>query len=344
MLSKEYGCQVTYTPMFHAANFASQKKYREKNFSTCPEDRPLIVQFCANNADTLIEAAKHVERDCDGVDLNLGCPQDIARRGRYGAFLQDDWELIDEIVTRLRNNLDSQLGVSCKIRRFDDLNRTIKYAKMMEKAGCNFIGVHGRTREQRGCRTGVADWNYIKAVKDNVTIPVIANGNIQSLRDVDKCLAFTGADAVMTAEGNLYNPGIFQDIHPPAWIVAKKYLDYVQKYPIPPGMAKSHLFKLFHRCIAIEENRDLRAKLGQSTTLDQLYEVVEDFRRLYSSQNEDCDQTLTILMQPVPPYLCQPRFRYGNLVEEKTVKSEQADNCDATCRNINTVKRIKMTC
>jgi len=303
MLSRDYGIPVAYSPMLHAANFASQKKYRIKNFSTCPEDRPLIVQFCGNNSDTLVTATSHVEQLCDGIDINLGCPQDIARRGHYGAFLQDEWDLIREIVDRLRNNLDPELAVSCKIRRFDDSSKTVQYARMLEKAGCTFIGIHARTREQRGCNTGLADWDHIKAVKESVCIPVIANGNIQSLRDANECLSQTKADAVMTAEGNLYNPAIFTDYHLPTWQVAKKYLDYVSKYPIPAGMAKSHLFKLFHKCVAMEDNAELRIKLGSSTTLDQLYDVVKCFEEKYAVEDED--QSMRILLQPVPPYLCQ---------------------------------------
>ena len=77
-----------------------RKPYREQNFDTVhgeeggPEDRPLIVQFCANNPDHLLTSAKLLEPYCDAVDINLGCPQDIARRGHYGSFLQDEWDLI----------------------------------------------------------------------------------------------------------------------------------------------------------------------------------------------------------------------------------------------------------
>lgn len=306
MLSREYGCHLAYTPMFHAANFATSKKYRNKQFTTCKEDRPLIVQFCANDPDILYNAASHVVDLCDGVDINLGCPQEIARRGHYGAFIQDDWDLISSMVAKLRNNLNENLGVSCKIRRLETVERTIEYAQMLERAGCTFLGIHARTREQRGCRTGLADWNYIKAVRESVRIPVIANGNVQSLEDAENCLAATGAAAVMTAEGNLYNPGLFLAKHYPAWFFARKYLDYVKLYEVPSGMAKSHLFKLFHRCIAIEDNVQLRSNLGESRCLDDLYAVIDKFEEKYNiNHDQEGDLSIPINTLPVPPYFCQ---------------------------------------
>lgn len=84
MLCRDHGATGAYTPMLHARLFVEGAPYRAEHFTTCPEDRPLLAQFCANDPEILLKAAKIVEPHVDGVDLNLGCPQRIARRGRYG--------------------------------------------------------------------------------------------------------------------------------------------------------------------------------------------------------------------------------------------------------------------
>ena len=97
MLSRKYGAELCYTPMLHAESFSKSKSYRETNFQTHEQDRPLIVQFCSNNPHTLLSAARFVEQHCDAVDINLGCPQGIARKGHYGSFLMEEWDLIRDM-------------------------------------------------------------------------------------------------------------------------------------------------------------------------------------------------------------------------------------------------------
>lgn len=261
MLCRKYGATAAYSPMLHSRLFAQDAKYRLKEFSTCPEDRPLFIQFCANNPDTLLEAAKLVQDDCDYVDINFGCPQRIAKRGNYGAFLMDDLPLVRSLVEKLSSGLTTP--VSCKIRMFPKLEDTLAYARMIEEAGCSLLAVHGRTRDQKDGKSIRADWGVIKAVKSALRIPVVANGNIRWLEDVDECIRATGVDGVMSAESLLENPALFAgyrmkpldssaaepDDHDKKYSLNEptlvlEYLDFCDKYPVPARMIRAHVHRM----------------------------------------------------------------------------------------------------
>ncbi|PFH59449.1 hypothetical protein XA68_12304 [Ophiocordyceps unilateralis] len=215
---------LAYTPMLHARLFSSDPKYRQAHFQATRDgkawldgnaslgDRPLFVQFCANDATTLLEAAQRVAPYCDAVDLNLGCPQGIARKGRYGAFLQEDQHLIFQLVNRLHRELS--IPVTAKIRILDTKEETLAYAQNVLKAGASILTVHGRRREQKGHLTGVADWDVLRFLRRHLPAETVifANGNVLQFADLHRCLRETGADAVMSAEGNLSDPAIFAGI------------------------------------------------------------------------------------------------------------------------------------
>ncbi|KAK0343479.1 tRNA dihydrouridine synthase [Friedmanniomyces endolithicus] len=212
---------LAYSPMLHAKMFADSPKYRAAHFEALKEDgeayldgnpafdRPLIVQFCANDPECLLEAAKQVQRYCDAVDLNLGCPQGIAKRGRYGAFLQEDWGTIHKLIRNLHENLE--IPVTAKMRVLETRERTLEYARMILDAGASIITVHGRQREQKGHYTGLADWSVLRYLRDQLPPETVmfANGNILQYGDIESCLEATGVDGVMSAEGNLYDPSVF---------------------------------------------------------------------------------------------------------------------------------------
>ncbi|KAF4269205.1 hypothetical protein CNMCM8812_008655 [Aspergillus fumigatus] len=230
---------LAYSPMYHARLFREQANVRWQHFQPTRAgldkndnslyldgnpafDRPLIVQFCANDPDDFLEAARHVAPYCDAVDLNLGCPQGIARKGHYGAFLQEDWDLIYKLINRLHKELP--IPVTAKFRIQESKEKTLEYAKMILSAGASIITLHGRTREQKGHNTGLADWSYIRYLRDNLPpeTVIFANGNNLNHDDLERCLEATGADGVMSAEGNLSDPAIFSK-PPPVGSEGREY-------------------------------------------------------------------------------------------------------------------------
>ncbi|XP_046396936.1 tRNA-dihydrouridine(16/17) synthase [NAD(P)(+)]-like isoform X2 [Ischnura elegans] len=414
LLARKHGADLTYSPMFHACLFAKDPIYRERAMQTCKEDSPFIVQFCSNDPEQFIEAGLLVQDHCDAVDLNLGCPQAIARRGRYGAFLQDDWSLIGRMVSMASKALS--VPVTCKVRVFEDVERTVKYAQMLESAGAYALTVHGRTREQKGPATGKASWDHIKIVRQNVQVPVIANGNIECAEDVYNCFQQTGCHGVMTAEGSLHNPAVFhtsavanctsiennhasslnqakrRDISlyretaekircsmnsddkekffpegwelgppPPVWEPGLEYLEFVSEYPCPFSYIRGHLFKLFHHCLSLPVNYDLRANLAKSSTLEEFRKVVEDLRDRFLpyhlGKNEEGaeeakkiefhnpeDESKSSTPWPWhPPWLCQPYIRPTLAEQSQRLENRKMNAALEPKKDENTIDEADVT-
>ncbi|KAI9361382.1 dihydrouridine synthase-domain-containing protein [Pilaira anomala] len=316
ILSRRYNAHLCYTPMFHSRLFSDPingSKYRSEQWTTNADDRPLIVQFCANDPQTLLTAAKYVENSCDAVDLNLGCPQYIAKKGRYGSFLQEDWETIYKLISTLHQELI--VPVTAKIRVFECVEKTIEYAKMIESAGAQMLVVHGRRREQKGHYTGLADWTKIKAVKEAVKIPVIANGNILYHDDLQDCLEQTGADGVMSAEGNLFNPSLFKPslaLPPKTYDIALEYLQICKELDTitRPVIIKSHLFKLFHASLPV--HTDLRNRLGVCFDLEEMIRITHELTDRLKREEQGTKEQVEIDDDGIRTYArwrCQPYFR-----------------------------------
>jgi tRNA-dihydrouridine synthase 1 len=277
MMTRSHGVTLAYTPMLHSKNFTDSAKFRGQHFTTCPEDRPVFAQFCANDPQLLLSAARHVQDHVDAIDINFGCPQGIAKKGHYGSFLLEEPDLVCSLVRILHENLN--IPVTAKIRLLPKLEDTIALAKRIQEAGASVLTVHGRTKEMKKQLVGVADWSAIKAIREAVTIPVISNGNIRCLADVEECLQFTGCAGVMSAEGLLANPALFTGkTHRPI-DMAMELMRYLESYPVHPGITKGHLFWILNPTGILAVNVDLRSRLQKSNTTEEYMEVLLELKQ-----------------------------------------------------------------
>lgn len=138
--------------------------FRKRAYESCEEDRPSIAQLAGRDPDAMVKAALMLQEagECSAVDVNLGCPQRVAKKGAYGAYLADDPKLVEEIVGRLCR--ECTIPITCKMRVTDDVEKTVAFAQMLERCGCSMITVHGRTKGQISVKNSPVNWSQIARV------------------------------------------------------------------------------------------------------------------------------------------------------------------------------------
>ncbi len=223
---KEMGAGLIYSEMISTMGikYGSQKTIDLINFNET--ERPISIQIFGNDIDSFIKAAKYIEDNYhpDIIDINMGCPvPKIALKSQAGSALLKNPDKIYEIVKQVVENTNTPISV--KIRSGWDENsiNAVEVAQKIEQAGASLIAIHARTRSQ-GYR-GKANWDIIKQVKENVSIPVIGNGDIKTIYDAKKMLDETKCDAIMIGRATLGNP----------WFI-KECVEYIENNKIidPP--------------------------------------------------------------------------------------------------------------
>ncbi|KAG8384200.1 hypothetical protein BUALT_Bualt04G0093300 [Buddleja alternifolia] len=193
-------------------------------FRTCPEERSRVVfQMGTSDAVRALRAAQSVCMDVAALDINMGCPKSFSISGGMGAALLTKPDLIHDILTTLKRNLD--IPVTCKIRLLKSPQDTVELARRIEKTGVSALAVHGRKVADRP--RDPAKWSEIADVVAAVSIPVIANGDVFEYEDFERLKVATGASSVMVARGALWNASIFSPKGKLPWEDVKR--EYVRK-------------------------------------------------------------------------------------------------------------------
>ncbi|TGZ81428.1 hypothetical protein EX30DRAFT_330994 [Ascodesmis nigricans] len=250
-LVRDYGVDVCYTPMILAKEFVRHQKARVADFSTSESDRPLVVQFAASMPTDFARAAEMVMPYCDGVNLNCGCPQSWAIQEGVGCAMMGKPEDVAAMVKAVKERCGKEFCVSVKIRVHRNIEETLRFVSLVEGAGVDYITVHGRTRSQRSSIPPNLD--AIRAVKQHATVPVLANGDVFTLRDALHISSYTGVDGVMAARGLLTNPCLFAGFEKTPWGALERFLDYAFKMNVPFAVTVHHVGEMMEEMVTRKE-------------------------------------------------------------------------------------------
>ena len=169
-----------------------------------PDHSPISYQISGHKPHLMRAAAEYLTPFADMIDINMGCPVNKVVKGQDGCSLMRNPSLAADLVKAVKDGTDKPVSVKFRLGyTLDELN-FVEFGEQMQEAGAEFITIHGRTRSQM--YSGVADWKSIRKLKENVDVPVFANGDILTVDDAIRCIEESGADGVAVGRASMGDP------------------------------------------------------------------------------------------------------------------------------------------
>lgn len=245
------------------------------------EERPVIFQIFGHDVHTIVEAALRLEElQPDGIDLNLGCSvPKVAHKGSGAALLQNP-QKIGTIIEAMTKRLS--VPVSAKMRLgWDDAQQAVDIARRIEGAGASMLAVHGRTAMQR--YTGRSDWHIIAAIRDALKIPVLGNGDVQSLSEAEEKMRCTGVAGILIGRAAHGNPWIFSGKRPDAGELQAVFAEHLKAMVELYGIEGLYRFRKhavqYGRHLAMTDSQ--RSALLSKTAVD---DMINCFQHIVHAQ------------------------------------------------------------
>lgn len=287
-LCTRYGAGLVYSEMVSSKALYYNDKKTKKLLTSTDDEKPLAVQIFGSDANIMAKTAyMALETGAEILDINMGCPAPKIANNGDGSALMKNPKLIGEIVKAVVSAVD--VPVTCKIRSGFEEENFLEVAKIIEENGASAIAVHPRTRKMY--YSGHSNWDIIKEVKENLSIPVIGNGDIVAPQDAIDMISQTGCDAVMIGRSAQGNPFIFKQI---AELMEKGEVTYYPSVAEKLSVIKEHISMMAEdkgEHIAVLEARkhvawyikgmkdsaSMRQKVNTMTSLSELMKVIEEY-------------------------------------------------------------------
>ncbi len=233
LIAKEFGCGLVCAEMVSDKAILHGNRRTMQMLYVDEREKPLSLQIFGGDKETLVEAAKVVDRqtNADIIDINMGCPVPKIIKCDAGARWLLDPSKMEEMVSAVVDAVSKPVTVKMRMGWDSEHVYAVDNARAIERAGAQAVSLHGRTREQ--LYTGKANWDIIKEVKEAVSIPVIGNGDIATPEDAKRMLDQTGCDGVMIGRGALGNP----------WMLYRT-VQYLSGGELPPEPSPAEKIKI----------------------------------------------------------------------------------------------------
>ncbi|MEN9782056.1 MAG: hypothetical protein RL208_206 [Pseudomonadota bacterium] len=209
----KFGTPMLYTEMIasHATTIENKQEYIKSAAKKVSDNIPFVIQIAGCNPEIMSHAAKMcVELGADIIDMNFGCPVKKVTNGYAGSALMKDEVLSEKIIEAVVKSVNIPVTIKMRTGWSDENRNAPSLAKIAEKHGIKTVTVHGRTRSQM--YNGKADWSFIQEVKNSINIPVIVNGDIQTIEDLQNAISQSNANGGMIARGIYGKPWLIKEM------------------------------------------------------------------------------------------------------------------------------------